>query len=89
MAFLALGSTGDLSVAPCVGSCLEDSFLLPMNFLRANRVGSEEGSAGGPCSSGVISGSLREDSSGEETISSISGGDYLEDLFFLRDFWVL
>jgi len=59
-----------------------------MDFLRANKVGSGEGSAGaaplltegilrGPCSSGVISGSLRDDSSGEETISSISGGDYL------------
>ena len=63
---------------------------MTMDFLRADRVGSEGGLAGaallltngvsgGPCSSGVISGSLREDSFGEETISSISGGDYLED----------
>jgi len=71
-----------------------------MDFLRADRVGSKGGSAGaapllttgvsgGPCSLGVISGSHREDSSEEETISLISGGDYLEDPFFLRDFWVL
>ena len=66
-----------------MGGCLGDSFLLAMDFLRADRVGSEGGSAGaaplltagvsgGPCSSGVIS------ASGEETISSISGGDRLE-----------
>jgi len=64
LAFLALGSTGDLSVAPCVGGYLEDSFLLRMDFLRADRVGSEGGSArampvltagilGEPCSPGV------------------------------------
>jgi len=52
-----------------------------MNFLRADRVGFEGVSAratlllmtrvsGGPCSSKVISGSLREESSGEKTISS-------------------
>ena len=67
-----------------MGGSLGECFLLAMDFLRADRVGSEEGSAraaplltagilGGPCSSGVISGSLRDDSSSEETISSISG----------------
>ena len=77
-----------------------ESFLLAMDFLRADKVGSGEGSAGaaplliaeiseGPCSSGVISGSLRDDSSGEKTISSISGGDCLEDPLCLRGFWVL
>ena len=85
LAFLALGSIGDFSVGPCVGCCLGESFFLAMDFLRADRVGSEGGSAGaalfpgGPCSSGAISGSLREDSSREETIFSISGGDCLED----------
>jgi len=80
--------------------CLGESFLLAIDFLRADKVGFGEGSAGaapllivgisgGPCSSGVISGSLREDSSGEETISSISGGDCLEDSPCLRGFWVL
>ena len=95
LAFLALGSIGDFSVGPCVGGCLGNSFLLAMDFLRANRVGSEGGSAGAalfsgvPYSAGVISGSLREDFSGEETISSISGGDYLEDPLYLRSFWVI
>jgi len=64
-----------------VGGCLRESFLLAMNFLRADRVGFERVStratlllttrvSGGPCSSGVISRSLREESSGEKTISS-------------------
>ena len=77
-----------------------ESFLLAMDFLRADRVGSKGGSAGatlllttgvsgGLCSFGVIFGSLKEDSSREETISSISGGDCLEDLLCLRGFWVL
>jgi len=80
-----------------VGDRLGESFLLAMDFLRADRVASKVGLAGavlllttevsaGPCSSEVISGSLREDSSGEETISSISGGDYLEDPLFLCGF---
>jgi len=97
LAFLALGSIGDFSVGPCVGGCLGESFLLAMDFLGAARVGSEGGLAGaalllvtgvsgGPCASGVISGSLREDSSGKETISSISGGDCLEDPLFLHGF---
>jgi len=46
LAFLALGSIGDLSVGPCVGGCLGDNFLLAMDFLRADRAGSEGGSAG-------------------------------------------
>ena len=69
-------------------------------FWRADRACSEGGSTraallltigvlGGPCSSGVISESLREDSSGEETISSILGGDCFEDPLCLRGFWVL
>ena len=77
-----------------------DNFLFVIDFLRADSVGSEEDSAGAaplltvgvsgrPCSSGVISGSLREDSSGEETISSITGGDCLEDPLLLYGFWVL
>ena len=84
----------------CEGGCLGDSVLLAMDFLSADKVGSREGSAaaaplltaeisGGPCSLGMISGVPRDDSSGEETISSISEGDCLEDLPSLRDFWVL
>ena len=80
--------------------CLGESFLLAMDFLRADKVGSGEGSAraassltvgisGGPCSSGMIFGVLRDDSSREETISSILGGDCLEDPPYLRGFWVL
>jgi len=99
LAFLALGSTGDLSVGPGVGCCLEDNFLLAMDFLRADRVGSgigytgavsvlTAGALGEPCSPGVISGFLRGDSFGEETISSITGGDCLEDPLFLCGFWV-
>ena len=97
MAFFALGSIGHFSIRPWVEGCLGESFLLAMDFLRADMVGSGEGSAGAaslwtvglsgrPCSLGVISKSLRDDSSGEETISSISGGDCLEDLPCLRDF---
>jgi len=100
LAFLALGSTGDFSIGSCVGGCLGDNFLLAIDFLRADRVGSEVGSAGvvpiltaevlgKPCSSGVISRSLRGDSFREQTISSITGGDCLEDPLFLRGFWVL
>ena len=58
-------------------------------FLRAFLPLLTVGISGGPCSSGVISGVLRVDSSGEETICSISGGDCLEDPPCLRDFWVL
>ena len=87
MALFSLGSIGDFSVGPWVEGCLGESFLLVMDFLRADKVGSGEGS-GGPCSSGVISGSFRDDSSGEETISSISRDDCLEDPPCLRDFWV-
>jgi len=100
LALFALGLIEDFSVGPWVEGCLGQSFLLAMDFLRADKVGSGEGSvgaaslrtvglSGGPCSSGVIYGSLRDDSSGEETISSISGGDYLEDPPCLRDFRVL
>ena len=75
-----------------------DSFRLAMDFLRANKVGSKgvsaraallltTGVSGGLCSSGVISGSLREDSYEEETISSISGRDCLGDPLFLRGFF--
>jgi len=100
LAFLALGLTGEgLSPRPCVGGCLEDNFVFAMDFLRAERVGSEGGSAGTmpslttgvlgePYLPGVISGSLRGDSFGEETIFSITGEDCLEDPLFLRDFWV-
>ena len=70
--------------------CLGESFLLAMDFLRDDKFSSGEGSteaaalliegiSGRPCSSGVIFGSLRDDSSGEETICSISEGDCLED----------
>ena len=80
--------------------CFGESFLLVRDFFTADKVGSGEGSAGaaslrtvrisgGPCCSGVISGSLRDDSLGYKTISSISGGDCLEDPPCLRDFWVL
>jgi len=83
-----------------VEGCLGESFLFAINFLRADKVGFREGSAGaaslltvgisgGPCSSGVISGVFRDDSSGEETISSISGEDCLEDPLYLQGFWVL
>ena len=41
MAFLALGSTGDFSVGPYVGGWLGDKFLLAMDFLRPDRVGSK------------------------------------------------
>jgi len=75
-------------VGPWVKGCLGEGFLLAMDFLRADKVGSGEGSAGatplltvgisgGPCFSRVIFGVFRDDSSGEETISSISGGDCL------------
>ena len=77
LAFLALDSREGLSAGPCVGGCLEDNFLFVMDFLRADRVGSEGGSAGAvpllaagalgePCSPGLISRSLREDPSGEK-----------------------
>jgi len=100
LAFLALGSIGDFSVGPSMGGCLGDNFLLVMDFFRADRVGSEGGSAGGvpaltagvlgePYSLGVISGSLRGDPSEEETISSITVGDCLEGSLFLCGFWVL
>ena len=80
--------------------CLGGSFLLAMDFLRDDKVGSGEGSAaaaplltagisGGPYFSGVISGVLRDDSSGEEKIYSISRGDCLEDPPYFRCFWVL
>ena len=83
-----------------MGGCLGDNFLLAMDFLRVDRVGSGVGSAGvasiltagvlgEPCSPGVISGTLRGDSSREETISSIIGGDCLEDPLFLHGFCVL
>ena len=74
--------------------------LFTKDFLRADRVGLGVGSAGAvpeltaevlrePCSPGMISGSLIGDSSGEETISSITGGHCLEDPLFLHGFWVL
>jgi len=83
-----------------VGGCLGDNFLYAIDFWREDRVGSEGGSAGAvtlltagvleePCSPGVISGCLRVDPSGEETISSITGGDCLENPPFLSGFWVL
>jgi len=61
LAFFALGSIEDFFVGPWVEGCLGESFLLVIDFLRADKVGSGEG-LGGPCSSGVISGSFRDDS---------------------------
>ena len=77
-----------------MGGCLGDSFILAIDFLRADRVGYERGSAGvvltltagvlgEPCSPGVMSRSLIGG-----FISSITGGDHLEDSVFLCGFWV-
>jgi len=50
LAFLALGSSEDLSAGPCVEGCLGDTFLFTTDFLegilKEDRVGSELGSAG-------------------------------------------